>query len=185
MWTLARAARLIVRPNAEWRSIAAQPASTGQLVAYAATLALIPPVAAFIGYCFVGFSPGLAGKAVRMPISWGVFHALVGYVVLLAGVWITAMLIEILAPRFQGKVGFNGALKLAAHAPTPLWLAGGVLIFPPIGMLSVLGVYSIYLLVAGLPAIARVPPDEAMWLVTVIAACYAIAALIAIGGFTF
>ena len=180
-----RAFRLLTNPGAEWRSIAVQPASTAQLLTYAAVLALIPPLAAFIGYSVIGVSPGMDGTRLRMPIEWGLSRAVLGYVLLLVGVWVNAMLIEALAPRFQGRADFNTALKLAAYAPTPLWLAGIFLLVPPIGFLSLLGLYSIYVLTVGLPIIARVPPDESLWLVASIVTCYAIVSILAVAVETF
>ena len=68
---LSRAFRLLVHPAAEWRAIAAEPASRADLSAYAAVLAAIPAVAGFIGYSVIGVSLGIRAPRLRMPARAG------------------------------------------------------------------------------------------------------------------
>ena len=165
MRILARAFRLITRPEAEWRSIAVEPTTPGQLFAYAAVLAAIPPSRALLGYSVVGVSLGiraphlgfrsLSGLSARSPVmSCGS-----------SGVYVIALIVRALAPRFEGRADLVTGLKVAAHAPTALWLAGVFVLVPPIGWLSLIGLYSIYTLAIGLPIVTRCPPDESLWFV--------------------
>ncbi len=176
-----RAIRLLTNPAAEWRSIAVQPTSTAEVMRYALILAAIPPLAAFIGYSIVGGALGLLIPPLRMPIGWGISRAFAGYALWIGGIWVTALAIEALAPRFQGRATFLDALKLAAYAPTAAWLAGIVMVLPELGILLLLGgIYSAYTLSVGLPVVTRCPPDETPWFTAAILLCSIIVAAAAL-----
>jgi hypothetical protein len=175
-----RAIGLIGNPAAEWRSIAVQPTSLGEIMRYVLILAAIPPLAAFVGYSLIGVSLGVLSPQLRMPIGWGISRALAGYGLWVGGVYVTALVIEALAPRFQSRASFLDGLKLAGYAPTAAWLAGIFLLIPPLGALALVGLYSVYVLAVGLPIVARCPPDEAPWFTAVIVACSLIVGAIAL-----
>lgn len=69
-----------------------------------------------------------------------------------------AIVIDALAPRFGGRSDFLAAFKLAAYSMTAAWLATAFSAIPAFGVLNVAGLYSVYLLFAGLPVLMRVPP---------------------------
>jgi len=176
-----RAIRLLTNPSAEWRSIAVQPTSTAEILRFVLVLAAIPPLAAFIGYSIGGGTLGLLIPPLRMPIGWGLSRAIAGYALWIGGVYVTAMVIEVLAPRFQGRASFQDALKLAAYAPTAAWLAGIVMVLPELRILMLLGgVYSAYQPAVGLPIVARCPPDETPWFTAAILLCSVIVAAAAL-----
>ena len=130
---LRRAVRLLLHPASEWRSIATQPTTTTELYHYALVMAAIQPIAAFIGYSVVGVSLGILSHPLRMPIEWGASRAILGYVLWLAGVYITALIVAELAPKFQGRADFIDGLKIAVYAPTAFWLAGIFMLVPSAG----------------------------------------------------
>jgi hypothetical protein len=159
---VARAKGLIMRPAEEWRIIATEPADTkGLFTGYAMPVSAIPAVAGFIGAALFA---GLLGGALGVQI--GVFalllHAVAGYVLGLAGVWIWGKIIEALAPRFGGVADEATAMKLAVYSPTAAWLAGGFAILPPLAILGIFGLYSLYIFWKGVPVVLRLPADKVL-----------------------
>lgn len=157
-----RAKALILQPEQEWQAIALEPATTKSLFTdYAVPLAAIPAVAGFIGSAiFAGF----LGSVLGAPVSTFslLIHAIFGYVLGLAGVWVWGKIIEVLAPRFGGVADETAAMKLAVYSPTAAWLAGIFAIIPPLAILGILGLYSLYIFYKGAPIVTRVPPDKAL-----------------------
>lgn len=177
-----RARRLLLEPAVEWRSIAVERDTIGTLfLRYALILAAIPSLATFIGYSLLGLN--VLGHPVRLPLVRGLGAAAASYLLWLAGIWITALVIELLAPRFGGRADLITGLKLAAHAPTAAWVASIFLAFPGLRILSLLGLASIYTVAVGLPIVTRCPPDEAPGFAAIVVICYlAIAIAIAFAG---
>jgi hypothetical protein len=63
------------------------------------------------------------------------------------------MIINALAPSFDGQKDSAQAFKVAVYSYTPAWVAGVLQILPLLGILAVLGgLYGLYLLYLGLPA---------------------------------
>jgi hypothetical protein len=150
---VARAKALILSPQAEWPRIAAEPVAAPMqpFTAYAMPVSAVPAVALLLGGLLF---PGLSGERA------GALGALAAYALGLAGVLVSAKLIEALAPRFGGVADPVAAMKLAAHAPTASWLAGVFALVPPLGFLALLGLYSLYLLWTGIPVLVRVPQER-------------------------
>jgi hypothetical protein len=154
---VARAKGILLDPQAEWRTIAAERTSAAALITnYVAILAAIPAVCGFIGTSIVG----IAGY--RTPLIGGLAGAIVGYILSLVGVFIVAFVIDVLAPTFGGAKDFISAMKVAAFAPTAAWLASVFTAIPVLTVLVVLGLYSFYLFYVGLPVLMRVRQDKAL-----------------------
>lgn len=149
---IARVKGMIVAPAQEWRTIAREPVELAPLFTrYVMILAAIPAIATFL-----------------LIAIWAPFHAftaaLVGYILSLVAVFVTAKIIEILAPNFGGPQDADAALKLAAFAPTAAWVSGAAVIVPILGWLVALigGFYSLYTLYLGVPIVMRVPQEKAL-----------------------
>jgi uncharacterized protein YqgC (DUF456 family) len=71
--------------------------------------------------------------------------ALVQYVFSLIGVYLMSIAINMLAENFGGTKNQMQALKVAAYSATAGWLAGIFALIPALGMLSILGLYSLFL----------------------------------------
>jgi hypothetical protein len=150
-----RVKNIIVDPANEWRVIAGEQTSPGDLIKnYVAILAAIPAVCGFIGASIIG----VAG--IRTPFFAGIVGAVVGYVLTIVGVFIVAWLIDFLADKFGGQSNFSNAMKVAAYAPTAAWVASVFTALPILAVLTVLGLYSFYLLYLGLPILMRTAQDK-------------------------
>jgi hypothetical protein len=156
-----RAKRIILDPRAEWAVIEAEPTTIGDIYkGYAVPLALIPAVAGFIGASIVGMGvPGIGNF--RVPLGLGLASAVVQFGLGLALVYVLALIIDGLAPTFEGEKNLIAAFKLAAYAYTPAWLAGVFNILPSVSFLTLLGLYAVYLLYVGLPRLMHVPAQRA------------------------
>jgi len=155
-----RARNIIVTPRTEWPVIAAEGGTVGDIYRnYVVPLALIPAVCGFIGMSVLGFSMG-EGR-MRMPFFSGLVMAALQFGLGLLIVYLVALVIDALAPRFGGRKGMLPAFKLAAYSYTPAWLTGVFLLVPVLGFLAILGLYGIYLLYVGAPRLMGVAESKA------------------------
>jgi hypothetical protein len=162
-----RAKNLILHPAREWELIATEPHTVhGLYTHYVMILAAIAPISYFIGFSVVG--PTFLGVGYRVPIAHGVAHMISLYVLTLGFVYVLAACIDALAPKFGGEKNFIQSFKVAAFAPTPLWLAGIFNLVPAFSILVLLGIYTLYLLYVGIPILKRMPEDKAIPLVAVV-----------------
>lgn len=149
---IARVKGMVLAPAQEWRIIQGESVDLVPLFTrYVMILAAIPAVAGFVLMLWFGFFAALSG-------------AIVGYVLTLVGVFVSAKIIEILAPKFGGPQDADAALKLAAFSPTVAWVAGGALILPILGGIVALAgaFYALYTLYIGVPIVMRVPQEKAL-----------------------
>lgn len=156
-----RAINIITRPKTEWPVIEAEATNVGKLYReYIAILAIIPAVCSFIGMSVIGISVPLIGF-VRIGIVKGLANAIVTYVLTLVGVYISALVIDKLAPSFESRSDQLQALKLVAYASTPVWIGGVLNIIPALAVLGIIvGLYAIYLFYLGLPVLMKTPPAK-------------------------
>lgn len=152
-----RVQAILTKPAEEWRVIAAEPADVQGLIRdYAAPLAAIPAVCQWLGFSLIGFGPFF-----RVGIVRGFVNAVVSWVMSLVGVWISAVVIEKLAPTFQSKGNTVQAMKLVAYAMTPVWVAGVLYLIPALSPLVLIaGLYAIYIFYLGLPVLMDTPSGQ-------------------------
>ena len=137
---------------------------------YVAALAPIPALFGFIGVCIVGVVvPGLG--TVRASLFDGIFGAVFGYLEAFVVVALLGLIIAVLAPAFGGKRDFAAAIKLAGYSCTPAWLAGIFLLLPGLHFLLLTGLYGGYVVMTGLPLLAKCPVRTAPAFALVIVVC--------------
>ena len=163
---VSRVKNILLDPQNEWRVIdAEQDKPIDILKNYVAIIAAIPVVCGFIGASIIGVGP------YRTGIFVGLIGAIVHYVLTLIGVYVVAFIIDALAPTFGGRKDFNSAFKVAAYAPTAVWVAGVFALLPILSVLTILGLYSVYLFYVGLPPLMRAPPERAIGYVIAVIVC--------------
>jgi len=154
---------ILLQPKSEWAAIEREPGSAGYLFPnYVAIVAAIPPVCTFIRGVFIGYGPFHVG------FVSGLFHAILVYALTFVGVYVMAFVIDFLAGTFGGRKNFDNAMRVSAYAPTAAWLASVFNLIPFLGILSILGLYSIYLLHTGIATLMR-PPAEKAAIYTIVA----------------
>jgi hypothetical protein len=156
------AKEILLHPKQEWRVIDGEPETVGGLYRkYIVPLAAIGPAAAFIGMSVFGLRVPFVGRY-RMPVGSALASGIVRYVLALVGVFVLAVIIDALAPRFGGTSNRIQALKIAAYGSTAAWLAGAFALVPALAILGVLGFYSLYLVYLGLPILMKTPEEKAV-----------------------
>src|SRR5947207_427808 len=150
---------IIITPNKEWDVIALEQPNTGQIITgYVLLLAGAAAVAAFIGYGLIGFNYGLFRYS---STSWGIYYALNVLVGAIAGVFISAFVIDALAPSFGSEKNMGRSVQLVAYSYTPAWLGALLSIYPPLTIIgAVAGLYGFYLLYVGMPKLKKTPADK-------------------------
>jgi hypothetical protein len=155
-----RAKNLLLKPAETWDAIAAEEVVVQDLYkTWILPLAAITPIAAFIGYTVIG--AGAFGVTIRAPLANGLSYAVLSYALALGSVYAFAHILDALAPNFGAEKNFKAAFKLAAYFPLAAWLAGVFFLIPSLSVLSVVGLYSLYLLFVGLPKLMKPAADKA------------------------
>lgn len=157
-----RVQRILLSPRAEWEVIDAEPTTLAALyTGYVMPLAAIGPISQVIGYSVFGITVPFMGTY-RVPVVSAITSAVVGYILTLVGTYVLALIIDGLAPTFNGQRSQIQALKVAAYSSTASWVAGIFLLVPGLRILTILGLYSLYLLYLGLPVLMKAPRDRAV-----------------------
>jgi hypothetical protein len=156
-----RAKNILMAPKAEWERIDSETTSTGALYAgYVAILAAIGPICSAVGAILFGY--GAFGVSIRPSIGSVLTSSVVTYILSLVSVFVLGLIIDALAPRFGGQKSSSQALKLAAYSSTAPWVVGVFGLLPMMSPLSIIGLYSVYLLYLGLPRLMKAPADKAL-----------------------
>ena len=153
---------IILKPADTWAEIKAEQVTIKELyTSYAVPLAAIPPLASFIGTSLLGFS--MFAFSYRIPLGWGISHAVISYILSLVGLYVVALIIDALAPSFGSPKNKVNAMKVAVYSWTPSWIAGILMLIPVLSPIAILlSLYSLYLLYLGLPALMDTPKDKAI-----------------------
>lgn len=154
-----RAKNIIVQPQKEWDVIAAERPNSGQiLTGYVLILVAAAALAAFIGYAFVGFN--VLGYRYK-GMDWGIYQALTVFLGGILSVYITSLVVDMLAPTFNSEKNFDRSFQLVAYSFTPAWIGGLLMIIPSISFIgSLFGLYGLYLMYIGIPKIKKTPADK-------------------------
>lgn len=159
--TIARAKAIIATPREEWPRIDAERQSISEIFTrYSMPLAAIGPVASFLGGQVFGY--GTFGISYRPGLVAGLSLAVMSYAMALVGIFVLTLIVEFLAPRFQGTASRLSAFKLVAYSMTAAALAGIFGIIPAFAWLGIVGLYSVYLFYTGVTPIMKVPAEKAV-----------------------
>jgi hypothetical protein len=150
----------ILNPKEAWERVKdKEDDSTSFIVSYIVPLALIPAVCSFVGYGLIGVNAGLFGRSVS--IGFGLNSALTSFVGTIAGVYLSAWVVQMLAPTFNCKISMNKAVALIGYSYTPMLVAGIFNIIPVLSILSLAGsLYSLYVLYVGFVPMTGVTEEK-------------------------
>lgn len=157
-----RAKDILLDPRGTWPRIADEPATVASIYnPYVLALAVIGPLAGFIGLSLVGVSG--FGATFRVPIVRGLVQMVVSYGLSLAMMYALALVVDWLAPTFGAQRNPIAALKLVAYSATAGMLGGVFSLLPSLSALGLLAaLYSVYLVYLGLPVLMRCPQEKAL-----------------------
>ncbi len=150
-----RVKNILMTPKTEWPVIAAEePNANAILTGYVIPLAVVPALATVIGY-------GVVGGPFGASMTYGIGMAIVGLVSAIVGVYLSALVMDYLAPNFGSEKNFGRAMQTVAYSYTPAWVGGILGILPVISWLGMLaGLYGLYLMYLGLPHTMKTPEDK-------------------------
>jgi len=145
-----RALAIVCRPRATWNRIATESTSVPALLfAYVIPLAAIGPLATYIALRVVGVRIA-TGETYRTSVAEAVAESLSSFGFAVGGVALIALIIAALAPRFGLSRSFARAFRIAAHALTPVWIAGATILVPQLAfVLPLAALYAVVLLAFG------------------------------------
>ncbi len=151
-----RAKNILMTPKTEWPVIASETPGIGEIILkYVLPLALIPALARVIGYGLVG------GPLISWSFSAAIAMGIVAFLTAVIGVYITAYVVDLLAPNFSSEKNLARAVQLVAYSQTPGWVAGVLYIIPAVGWLVMLAsLYGLYLVYLGMPHMMKTPQDK-------------------------
>jgi hypothetical protein len=169
---------ILLKPQPTWPVIEQEQADVASIYkTYLIFLAAIPAVAGFIGMSLIGV--GGFGMSIRMPFMWGLTNMLVSYVLSLGMVFVLALIVDALAPTFNGTKSQINAFKLVAYGSTAGFVGGIFSLIPSLGVLGLLaGLYSIYLIYVGIPVLMKCPKEKAAGYTAVVIVCGIVAAIV-------
>jgi len=154
-----RVKNVLVTPKTEWTTIEAENTPYMKVfITYVLLLAAIPAICSFIGYGLIGYKVWGVHFA---SINWGIRQAIVQYISLTGGVFVTAFVVDMLAKNFGATKDINRAFALVAYAYTPMFVAGIFYILPKLAWIgSLAGIYGLYLLYIGLQPMMKAPAEK-------------------------
>ena len=144
-----RARNILFTPEQEWLRIDTEESTFVAIFRnYILLLAVIPSAAGFLGSLF-------RGNNFFLSLIWTFFF----YILSVVGVYVTVKIVDFLATNLNIEHEHIKIHKLIAYSFTPFFLAGIVLIIPPLFWLSLLGLYGIFVLYIGVNVLLK-PNDE-------------------------
>ncbi len=155
-----RVQNIILRPKKTWPVVKSEETTIGRIYkSYALILAAIPTAAQAIGLLLIGTS--FIGIRYRASLDSALGEAILSYCVSLVALYIVALIINSLAPKFASRKNLTNAFKLVAYSWTPSWIAGVLLLIPSLSSLAKLAsLYGLYLLYLGLPVLMDTPREK-------------------------
>ncbi|MDR2809423.1 MAG: YIP1 family protein [Tannerellaceae bacterium] len=207
MEILERTKALLLKPKEEWEVIEAENASHEKVFfGHLLILALIPAAALFFHYWWEWHSKlqeaiqifttiaaedeamqenledVIAITKVLLPLNAisGIIDAAIEFVIIVAGAYVSAVILNALSDNFGVQKDFNRAFTLVAYSYTPLCVAGLLNIYPPlIPIVPYIGLYGIYLFYIGVKPIINPPVGKAttcfiMGIAITLATCFLI-----------
>lgn len=155
-----RAKNILISPKTEWHVVASETPDTNNILkSYILPFVMAGAIAAFIGYGFVGVST-LGYKTVGF--GWGLYYAINKLVLGIASLYITAFVVDALAPSFNSEKNFGRSFQLVAYGATPSLIAG-LLAFLPVlaGIVGFIGaIYTVYIWYIGITPVKGTPDDK-------------------------
>ena len=98
-----RVKNICLKPKVEWPVIAAETTTAGGLITgYVAPLVAVGAVAGLIGRSVIGVTVPFVGSY-RVPLTAGIVSAIVAFVMAVVGVFVLSLIINALAPTFNGQ----------------------------------------------------------------------------------
>ncbi len=156
---------LLVRPSAQWRTVAAMEESTLRtLLLYPCILAIFPAVAWYYGTTEIGWTVGEHGETIRLTNESARQICILFYMTMLACVAVIGYFVHWMAATYGTESSTTRGIVIIGLTATPLFLAGLVGFYPILWLDMLIGVvavcWSVYLMYLGIPIVMNIPEER-------------------------
>ena len=149
-----RIKNILITPKTEWEVINKETATPGSLfTGYVLPLAIFASLGTVIRYFLVSGSLG---------ISYMIAGAVIVFIAVLLSFYLTALIVDMLAPGFNSEKNMGKSAQLVAYSGTPSYIGGFLSFIPVIGLFISLAAwaYGIYLMYLGIGPLKKTPEDK-------------------------
>ena len=155
---------LLYEPAAAWQEINNDNQSVIAIYfRFVLLVALIPPLAAFIGATYVGWSIG-SREVMKLTSASALQLSISAYLAILLGVYLLSQFIYWMAITYGAKVSINKCFALASYSCFPLFLVSLVSVYPILWLdmlLTLAGIaLAVRLLYLGTPIMMGIDQDR-------------------------
>ena len=164
---ISRVQGMIMRPAQEWDVVEGESATVqGLFAGYVCILSAIIPIMSIIVGLFaisVVSAIGWYSPFARLGPTALIGGAVINYAQALVTTFAVGLVVDALAPSFDGQASRIQGMKVAAYAWTAAWVSGVALIVPFLGAIIILiaVIYSLYTFWIGAPKLMKVPAEKA------------------------
>mgnify|MGYP001812106986 CR=1 FL=1 len=156
---------LLVRPSAQWRTIAELPESSFRtLVLYPCIFAVLPAVAWYYGTSRVGWTVGDHGETIKLTVESARQISILFYLAMLGAIAVIGYCVPWMSDTYGADSSLTKGIVIAGLTSTPLFIAGLVGVYPLLWIDLLIGVaalsWSVYLLYLGIPIIMGIPEER-------------------------
>ena len=156
---------LLVRPSAQWRTIAELPESSFRtLVLYPSIFAVLPAVAWYYGTSRVGWTVGDHGETIKLTVESARQISVLFYLAMLGAIAVIGYFVHWMSDTYGADSSLTKGIVIAGLTSTPLFIAGLVGVYPLLWIDLLIGVaalsWSVYLLYLGIPIIMGIPEER-------------------------
>ena len=149
-----RVKNILISPKTEWGVIDSETSTPASLfTGYVLPLALVSSVGTLLkGLLFAG----------TFGFTYFILGAVIAFIACIIAFYVSAIIIDLLAPSFASEKNLNKSAQLVAYSSTPSYVAGLLAFIPVIGWLIALAawVYGIYIMYLGIGPLKRTPEDK-------------------------
>jgi len=161
---ITRVIGIITKPAEEWKKINSETPDIKQIIiTYVLPLVIISSVCTMLGLALIGKTTTVPFLGSFTSKSWslGISTGLIQLISMIISIFISALVIDLLANSFKSEKNFGKSIQLVAYAFTPMMIGGILGIIPAISWIGTLfGLYGLYLLYLGLNPMKKTPADQ-------------------------
>jgi hypothetical protein len=162
MINIERVKNIILTPKTEWDTIKNEESTLGNILgSYVIPTLLIPSLAAFIGFWFIGKPIAHTQGYYQHSFGIGFSAAISTFLGSIICVSLASVIIDSLAHYFDSEKNLNRTAQLVAYSYTPVWAAGVLYLIPVFGDVGQLACFfSLYVMYHGLGPMKNTPEDK-------------------------
>ncbi|NVJ59121.1 MAG: YIP1 family protein [Gammaproteobacteria bacterium] len=155
---------LLYEPDKQWQKISDKNDSIAKTYfKFIIFMALLPPVSAYIGSTYVGWSLGF-GETYRLTADSALRLSIAAYLAILVAVLVLAWFVQWMAKTYGANPSYKRCVNLTAYTCTPLFLVSIMGAYPILWfdmLVSLVAIaWAIYLLYHGVPIMMGIDKDR-------------------------